>query len=455
MCMKHMSEKHVLILLKDMVRHVRAAGESAVDDIVPSLERVMNCVAQTSNDFGAIVTSPYFLQLLDMFKSDQKTKLCKTLLSNFTNKGTATSDPVIIHTVFDLARGLHDSLDSLSVDDERNQISDLLCRFITQIDFGTDLEQQLNVLVDCRAAFPNLDSVKDRLILAVAELAQRAYTLVKGKHTRKTSAFVKACLAYCHITIPSIDDVLKRILLFQHCGRLALMNGCLPQTDTFFKAALKAIPDIPDHVTRDYKRVATEPMLVELFRSFASALIIVPGHPEHGPFYLAKALVKVGKVECTTETKVKVYFALIPVLGAYTQRKLPYGLPAVESNDSLFGGNSRYIAECNDYLSSLIDGAMKCLAELAEAKDSCLGSLAIELANLMLMHCAMSKPGDVQVVRKLIKLGRANGCEGTPFYTNTMNYIKFREAEPQKAVSARGMAAVSQQRAFTELLKAL
>ena len=201
---------------------------------------------QSNTSFGGIITSSYFMQLLDLFKSDKKTVLLKDLLSNFTQSGGPTSDPIIVHTVFDIARSLHDSLDSLSPEDERRQISNLLCLFVGQIDFGNDVEQQLKLLVDCRAAFPNLDSVKDRLVLAVAELAVKAHRLTKGRLTRKTSAFVKACLAYCHITIPSIDDIFKRLQLFQLCGQLSLVNGFLPQTDTFFKAAIALVPDIPD-----------------------------------------------------------------------------------------------------------------------------------------------------------------------------------------------------------------
>lgn len=57
-----------------------------------------------------------------------------------------------------------------------------------------------------RAMFCNLDIVKDRLILCVVGLAMKAHKLVKGKHSKKTATFVKACFAYCHITIPSLPD---------------------------------------------------------------------------------------------------------------------------------------------------------------------------------------------------------------------------------------------------------
>jgi|TARA_B100000780_G_C21033277_1_gene414362 hypothetical protein len=224
---------------------------------------IVDCITASSlESFGGVITSSYFMQLLDLFKSDRKTILLKELLTNFTKTG-ATSDPVIIHTVFDIARQLHDSLDSLSPEDERKQIGNLLCTFVCQIDFGNDVEQQLKVLVDCRAAFPNLDTVKDSLILAVVRLSVKAHRLMKGNLTRKTANFVKACLAYCHITIPSIDNIFKRLQLFQLCGQFSLISGFLPQTDTFFKAAISVVPDIPefliDPITK--QRTPTEEMV--------------------------------------------------------------------------------------------------------------------------------------------------------------------------------------------------
>ena len=38
----------------------------------------------------------------------------------------------------------------------------------------------------------------------------------------------------------------------------------------------------------DYKRTPTEGRLAIILYSFISTLVVVPGHPEYGPFYLVK-----------------------------------------------------------------------------------------------------------------------------------------------------------------------
>ena len=53
--------------------------------------------------------------------------------------------------------------------------------------------------------------------------------LVKGVHTRKTAAFVRACAAYSYITIPSVDNILLRLNLNLLSGRVAIANGALSQ----------------------------------------------------------------------------------------------------------------------------------------------------------------------------------------------------------------------------------
>ena len=193
-----------------------------------------------------------------------------------------------------------------------------------------------------RATQPSaLDSVKDRLVLSVARLAVKAHSFMKGRHTRKTSAFVKACLAYCHITIPSIDSFFTRLQLQLLCGEVALLNSCLPQTDTFFKGAISLIPDVPASEEIDYKMVATEPKLVAFIKQFCAALVMVPGHPQHGPFYLVRGLLNaVQRVEWNPASggRAEVSLAVLGAMCVFAQSKFPYKCVGVDANDTLYGG---------------------------------------------------------------------------------------------------------------------
>lgn len=60
--------------------------------------------------------------------------------------------------------------------------------------------------------------------------------LVKCNHSRKTAAFVRACVAYTFITIPSVSNVLSRLNLFVLSGRVAVANGALSQGEWREKA---------------------------------------------------------------------------------------------------------------------------------------------------------------------------------------------------------------------------
>jgi hypothetical protein len=63
------------------------------------------------------------------------------------------------------------------------------------------------VYTTARGTFINLDEVTETLILQVNNLAARANVYVKGRHNQKTLSFVKACIAYSHITIPTLESI--------------------------------------------------------------------------------------------------------------------------------------------------------------------------------------------------------------------------------------------------------
>lgn len=134
-----------------------------------------------------------------------------------------------------------------------------------RVDYGRDFEKQLSFYAETRAAFPNLDSVHIQLvqvcnihirlaicssfailfyikiealtaiksfffcIQCVNRLSVDTRKIVRGHHTRRTSAFVRACAAFCFITIPSLTLVHTRLQLYLLSGQVALLNQCLGQ----------------------------------------------------------------------------------------------------------------------------------------------------------------------------------------------------------------------------------
>lgn len=114
-----------------------------------------------------------------------------------------------------MAKTLHDKIDFMSQQSEIDRVSKIICKIIRRIDHGKDLDKTLNDYTSARGMFINLDEVTETLILSTLQLASRCHQLCKGQHNGKTQNFVKACIAYTHITIGSLESVPKQVnLLF-------------------------------------------------------------------------------------------------------------------------------------------------------------------------------------------------------------------------------------------------
>jgi hypothetical protein len=226
----------------------------------------------------------------------------------------------------------------------------------------------------------------------------KTFFFVKQKHTKKTLTFVKACLAYNHITIPSLLDIFEKLQLSLQCSEIALMNGCLPQTDTFLKSAISLIPDLSSTYEIDGKRMSNDEKLYEYFNSLLSFLIITPGHPEYGPFYIIKGLMNAmkkypwggisaaggaggagnnassGQTVSTTTTategisyyQMKVLLSVLSYLTIMCQKKLPYHFLNIQSNDDLYGNNEEYMKECYDLITNIFQEILNNLMKLGE-----------------------------------------------------------------------------------------
>jgi len=174
-------------LLADIVKHLSSSTSEQVENAASQLEPLVALLVAHCYDFnGAILTSGELLQIFDAFKESKKSNLSKELIENFSKNTTSTSDPVLINTLFEMSRTVHDALDSLTTEQERKHVSTLISGFITRIDYGKDFESQLNTYVECRAAFHNLDDISRTLTLCTLALCMETHNVVNGKVSERS-----------------------------------------------------------------------------------------------------------------------------------------------------------------------------------------------------------------------------------------------------------------------------
>lgn len=293
---KHYTVSDINYLLGDLVTFLLPKRE--FETYGPNLLTILSKIIQHGScrfHFTKFFSLNNLMPYLDLFhKESLKIDACKCIVESFvksfeqstsTNRSVedkiqsaeTTSDPVILNLITYLCKIMHDSITALTLDDEKRQISYLISGFIRRINFNRDFEAQLNFYVESRSNFSNLDHVLGFLVYQVNLLAMETHQIVKGHHTKKTIAFVNACIAFSFITIPSIDDIIMRLQLYLSSSHVALVNVCLPQTDAFLKSAITLLRQLPPQSEGpDGKLYSNDEFLHSYVSQLLSTLIVVP-----------------------------------------------------------------------------------------------------------------------------------------------------------------------------------
>jgi len=235
--------------------------------------------------------------------------------------------------------------------------------------------------------FINLDSVTETLINETTKLAVQCHALVKGKHTQKTQTFVKACIAYVHITIPTIESSQKQCRLFQQAAQVALMNGLIGETDSLIRAALQQLDENFD------PKIEGLLFIVEQVLHMLGFLVIVPSNPEEGFFQIVEGIVQLIKLhdwsaDASSELQVRIYAGCVSYLASQVQDKLPYQVDYVNSNDQIFIGNDEFKQEANQLMDDLFAQVLEVITKLNEEKvlhSLTLFMICLKTANLLIV----------------------------------------------------------------------
>jgi len=272
------------------------------------------------------------------------------------------------------------------------------------------------------------------LVYRVALLATKAHQFMKGKHTKKTASFVKACLAYCHITIPSLDDLFSKLYLFLQCAEVALVNQMVVQAEALVKSAVALIPEVPHIVEENNVKRFTDDELANYLRNFASFLLLFPGHPKNGPFYLVQGLLNAVNVyepwKGVSVHKTQVYLGVLTLFCAYFQRSFPYHIDRVESNDVLYGNDAQYNSQIKSFIDTLLTDVLQSLQAIGEKTDIVSrkqrGTLALDTVNFLIGNMTMNASTATLVV-KLYQMAVKTEAVDAAYLANTLSHLQTRK----------------------------
>ena len=96
---------------------------------------------------------------------------------------------------------------------------------------------------------------------------------------------------------------------------------------------------------------------MRILPSFLSSCLLLPGHPEHGPFHVIRGLLNAfDRFPCspTQGNRTRLRIWIMPVLAAFARDRLPFHVDGVSSNDELYAGDPAY----EDELAALMEELM-------------------------------------------------------------------------------------------------
>ena len=364
-----------------------------------------NILTKITN-YQSILSGDNFLFLLENFAPEMKLNICHTIMQQLIEQKDKITDPYLSFSLLKIGKFIHDSIEIFDPEQKKNEISDILIKFIRKIEFGIDFENYLTFLTEARSSYSDLPKVIEILIKEVQKIAINIYKIVKGKHNKKTMRFVKVCVAYCQITIPSLLNLQTQLKLQLMTGQIALMNNLISECDSIIRSMIiyiqKNLKENLDKLEADF--------IINFCNNLLGFLVLVPSNPDD-PFVLIRAFINIftdqtlQKTLLVMKTKLKIYLSLVKFLTTQMQNRLPYHIFNVDSNDEIYTGDEEFKKNGQILIENIISEILNDISEY----DGRLTPFDYDEYEFMIICCGTC-----------IELFRQN-FEKTPFQINVRN----------------------------------
>ncbi|KAL9441648.1 hypothetical protein AB3S75_020195 [Citrus x aurantiifolia] len=393
----------------------RACKKEIVDNDVAGLQSILMKILSHFKDLEDVFALGHFLEILDVMYGSSRISIDMQILNMATRNG-CINDPTTVQFLFEICQALHDGIDFVNSKGDDYQAARLISRFVLMVDYGAEMERHLTFLVECRGAFGSINELKETLVHSSNHLATKAL-----KDGRKHLSFVKSCIAFSEVTIPSISDHLRHLNLYMETSEVALLAGLISHSDGLVDSAISCLQSV-DLINGSLTPVDVDGMVASI-QKLCSLLVIIPGNPELGFTHTLKSILSLinSRSWITSKMKIRISCAIVSLSATLSQNKFPYNADLeILSNDFLFYGDSSYVQE----LLSFSELVLQNLVEIIEQEPSgaARGSMALEACNCIAASFKINH--NIQpVCSKLIETAKSNLSTNDAYLQSTIKVL--------------------------------
>ncbi|XP_020240351.1 VPS35 endosomal protein sorting factor-like isoform X6 [Cajanus cajan] len=369
--LQNQKDNHLNTILEGISK--RARNKGVTEDEMLSLQSLVVKLLSHFKHLEDVFSLVQFPEIIDVMYGKSQDVVFLHILNMATRNGHI-SDPTSIQMLFEISQTLHDNIEFMNVKDDDGQVAHSISRFVHMVDYGAEMECHLAFLVDCRGAFGRLNELKETLVHSSNSLAIQAL-----KCAKKHLSFVKSCITFSEVTIPSISAH-RQFDLFLETAEVALLGGLVSHLDGLIDSAISClhILDIID----GYRTPTDVEGLVSSIRKLCGFLIMVPGNFSLPVTYFPNNLFTVVSSQSWFEPKMRtqIFSAIILLLTTLSQKRLPYHAnPQIPGNNILYYGDSSYNQELVSLSKPVLENLLSAIQQ--EPSQAARGIIALEACN--------------------------------------------------------------------------
>ncbi|CAK9181075.1 unnamed protein product [Ilex paraguariensis] len=395
----------------------RACNEGVTKNSLASLQSILVKLLTHFNNSDVIFALNHFIEILDVMHGSSRSIVSIHILNIATRNG-CVRDPTTIQLLFEVSQVLHDGIDfSNSRNNDNQQPAHLISQFVHMVDYGSEVERHLTFLLECREAFGSISELKETLIHSSNRLAIKAM-----KEGKNHYSFVRSCLAFSEVTIPSIQSLFMQLNLYLETAEVALLGGLVSHSDGLIDSAIICLQNFD--VVDGLQMLSNVDGIPSLTQKLCSLVVLVPGNPEQGITHISKSIVSLLNCNSwvTARVRIRVLCAIVSLSATLSQNELPYHSihKEVIGNDHLFFGDPTYLQEFLSLSSSIIQNIFDVI--LQEPSQASRGTMALEACNCIASSFKLS--GDILAVcSRLMETAKVCLSANDRYLLSTMKFF--------------------------------